>query len=112
MPAAPSSVLEVLLADDVAADLVLELRLPVEADGAGDVAGVVGLRVHVDLDEPDAGLAQVLLDPVGVDEDFGMCVVAIMNLLSAASGGGAFGQLGDVFDHVRDVLEDVVGERS
>ena len=103
------------MADDVAAELVLELGLPVEADGAGDVAGVVGLGVDVDLDEADAGVAEVLLDPVGVDENFGMCVLAaIMSVLpvviAGSSGGGAFGQLGNVLDHVRDVLEDVVGK--
>jgi hypothetical protein len=56
---AAEELLELLLADDVAAELVLGLRLPVEADGAGDMAGLIGLGVDIDLDEFDAGLAQV-----------------------------------------------------
>ena len=63
---------EFLFADDVAADLVLQLALPVETDCARDVARVVGLRVDVDLDQFDPGLAEVLLHPVGVDQNFGM----------------------------------------
>ncbi len=54
--------------------LVLELRLPVDPDGAADVPGVVGPGVDVDLQEPDLRIADVLLDPVGLHEDFGMRV--------------------------------------
>ena len=57
MPALAQQLLEVGLADDVAADLVLELAGPVEADRAGDVPFVVGVGVDVDLDELDAGVA-------------------------------------------------------
>ena len=46
---------EVLAARDVAADAVGELAGPVPADGAGDVALLVGGGVDVDLDEPDVG---------------------------------------------------------
>ena len=41
---AADELLERLLADDVAVDLVLQLGLPVEADRAADVAGVGDLR--------------------------------------------------------------------
>ena len=67
--------LERVLADNIPAHLVLELRLPVKTDRAGDVAGVVGLGVHVNLDEFDAGFAEVVLDPIGRDQHFGMRVV-------------------------------------
>jgi hypothetical protein len=61
--------LELLLADEVTADLVLELGLPVEADGTLDVAAVVGGHVLVHLDEHDLGVGEVGLGPVSVDED-------------------------------------------
>ena len=65
---------ECFAADDVAANLVLELRLPVEADRAGDMAGVVGLGIDVNLDEFDVWFAEVFFDPIGRNEDFRMCV--------------------------------------
>ena len=60
------------LADDVTAQLILELRLPVEAHRATNVAGIVGFGVHVNLGEFDAGFVEVLFDPVGFDQDFRM----------------------------------------
>jgi len=60
--------LELGLVDEVPADLVLELGLPVDAHGAGDVAAVVGGGVFVDLDEHDTGGLEVLLGPVGRDQ--------------------------------------------
>ena len=60
--------LEALLVDEVAADRVLEVRGPVELDGALDVALVVGGGVLVDLDEDDAVGVEVVLDPLGGDE--------------------------------------------
>ena len=57
--------LERFLADDVAADLILELSLPVEANSARDMARIVGLGIHVDLSQFDARFAQVLFHPVG-----------------------------------------------
>jgi len=60
--------LELLLVDEVPADLVLQLGLPVDAHGAGDVPAVVGGGVLVDLDEHDAGRLDVLLGPVGRDQ--------------------------------------------
>jgi hypothetical protein len=56
------------LAEDVATGLILQLAGPVEADGARDVAFVVGVGVDVDLDELNAGVGAVLGDPVGGDE--------------------------------------------
>ena len=41
---------EGFFSQDVATYPILELRLPVETHRAGDVAGVVGFGVHVDLD--------------------------------------------------------------
>ena len=60
--------LELLLVDEVAADLVLQVGLPVELDRALDVALVVGRGVLVDLDQDDAGGVEVVLHPLGGDE--------------------------------------------
>ena len=61
--------LELLLAHEVAADRVLQVLLPVQADRAPDVVLVVGGGVLVDLDEHHLRVVEVGLDPVGVDED-------------------------------------------
>ena len=53
------------LVDQVAADVVLELGLPVPADGAGDVSLVVGGSVHVDFDEAEIGGIEILRGPIG-----------------------------------------------
>ena len=63
------------LADDVAPDLILKLRLPVEAGRAGNVAGVVGFGINVDLDQLDAGFAEILFYPIGRDQHFGVSIV-------------------------------------
>ena len=47
--------LELFLADEVAANLVLQVGLPVELDGTGDVTTVIRGSVFVDLDEDDSG---------------------------------------------------------
>ena len=60
--------LELLLVDEVAADLVLQVGGPVELDGAPDVALVVGRGVLVDLDQDDLRVVEVVLDPLGGDE--------------------------------------------
>ena len=59
---------EVLARCDVAADPVGQLAGPVPADGARDVALLVGRGVDVDLDEADVRVVEVVLRPVGVDE--------------------------------------------
>ena len=59
---------EVLAAGDVAADPVGQLARPVPADGARQVALLVGGRVDVDLDEADVRVGQVGERPVAVDE--------------------------------------------
>ena len=65
---------ELLGVDVVADELVLEVALPVDLDGAGDVAHVVEQDVLVALDDPDLRVVAVLLDPVGRDEDLGVHV--------------------------------------
>ena len=74
---------ELLLVDEVAADLVLQVGLPVELDGAGDMAAVVGGGVLVDLDEDHARGVQVFFGPIGRDEH-----------VSAAHGGSLLGYRG------------------
>ena len=67
--AAAEQLAELLRAEEVALDLVLEVLLPVEADRAGDVRLGVERGVLVDLDDPDRVVVQVILDPLRVDQD-------------------------------------------
>jgi hypothetical protein len=60
--------LEGALVDEVAAQRVLQVLLPVQLHGALEVAAVVGTGVLVDLDEDEAGGPQVVLGPIGRDE--------------------------------------------
>ena len=69
MPRLAEELAEVLRAQEVALDLVLQVLLPVEADRAGDVRLGVEGGVLVDLDDADRVVVQVILDPLGVDED-------------------------------------------
>ena len=71
-------VLELLAAHEVAAHGVGELRLPVHAGGAGQMTGVVGVGVDVDLQEPDGRVVEMVPGPVGGDER------------SGTRGGGCF----------------------
>ena len=60
--------------DVVADDLVLQIPLPVDAHGAGDMPQVVEQQVLVALHDADLRVLQVILDPVGRDQDFGVGV--------------------------------------
>lgn len=64
---------ELLLIDEVALDRVLQVGLPVQLHGTGDVPAVVGAGVLVDLDEDDACSIEIALGPVGGDQDVGAC---------------------------------------
>ena len=64
--------LDLLLVQDVAGHRVVQLGRPVPADGAGDVPLVVGLGVHVHLDEYDVVVVPVLRHPVGIHYRFRM----------------------------------------
>src|SRR5882762_1391395 len=72
------------LIDEIASDVVLELGLPVPADGAGNVSLVVGGGVHVDFDEAEIGGIEILRGPIGGNEDFGVFVVGHCFLLLRA----------------------------
>ena len=63
MPSLGQQLLELALVDEVAAQRVLQVGLPVQLDGALEVAAVVGAGVLVDLDEDEAGLAEVAPRP-------------------------------------------------
>ena len=65
---------ELLRVDVVADDLVLQVALPVDPHGSGDMPQVVEQQVFVALDDADLGVLQVILDPVGRDQGFGMGV--------------------------------------
>jgi hypothetical protein len=66
------------------AHLRVQVGAPVPRHGAGDVPLLVGLRVLVDLDQPDAGVVQVLLEPVRLDQRVGIGVRAHRLLLPLA----------------------------
>ncbi len=70
-PAVSQEGAEVLAAGDIAADPVGELAGPVPADGARQVALLVGGRVDIDLDEANARVVEVGLRPGRIDEDVG-----------------------------------------
>ena len=65
---------ERLLVRNVAAHGIVELRLPVPADRAGDVPRVVRRGVHVDFDQANSGVRAMPHHPVGGNEHVGMCV--------------------------------------
>jgi hypothetical protein len=67
--AAAEQLAELGRAEEVALDLVLEVLLPVEPDRAGDVRLGVERGVLVDLDDADRVVAQMVLDPLGLDQD-------------------------------------------
>ena len=62
--------------DDVAGDVLLQLALPVPADGAGDVTLLVGGGVNIDLNQADIGVAAVFGYPIGSYQRFRMCVIS------------------------------------
>jgi hypothetical protein len=68
-PAAAEELAERLGPEEVALDLVLQVLLPVEADGARDVRVGVERGVLVDLDDPNRVVFQMVLDPLGLDEN-------------------------------------------
>jgi hypothetical protein len=67
-PAAPEQLTELRRAEEVALHLVLEILLPVEADGARDVSLRVERWVLVDLDDPNRVVVEVVLHPLGIHE--------------------------------------------
>ena len=67
--AAAEQLAELLRAEEVALDLVLQVPLPVEPDRARDVRLGVEGGVLVDLDDADRVVVQVVLDPLGIDQD-------------------------------------------
>src|SRR5208282_248069 len=60
---------------EIAANGVLQLRLPVPGDGAVHVALIVGGGVDVDFYDAEARVFRVSSHPFGGDEYFWMCIV-------------------------------------
>jgi len=58
---------ELLFGQDVATHGVAKLRVPGPGDGAGDVAFIVGFRVHIDFDDADVGVGGMGGCPIGAD---------------------------------------------
>ena len=67
-PARAEQLAELLGAQEVALDLVLQVALPVEPDRPGDVGVRVQRGVLVDLDDADALVVEMLLEPVALDQ--------------------------------------------
>ena len=67
--------LELLDVDILAHDLILQVQMPANLDGAWDVALEVESRVLVALDNPHLGIVQVLLNPVRGNQGFGVGVL-------------------------------------
>ena len=68
-------VFKVLLGRKVPRLGISQLCFPVPADGARDVAVVVGRRIHVDLDEAYIVVVKVIGRPVGRDQNVRIRVV-------------------------------------
>src|SRR5439155_20307775 len=60
--------LELLLVDEIADRMLLQVGLPVQTDRSGDVTLVVRGGVHVDLEHADARILRALREPVRLDE--------------------------------------------
>src|SRR5207247_9289149 len=60
------------------------LGLPRGIERSGDVASVVLFGVDVNFDEFDGGLAEVVFDPIGFAQHFGICVSCHRFLVSYA----------------------------
>src|SRR6202034_1321831 len=63
--------LEAGLVDEVTADRILQVLLPVDLDRGRDMTLVVGAGVLVYLDDDDTRITDMGLRPVGVHEDVG-----------------------------------------
>jgi hypothetical protein len=70
---------EAILADVVAANLIVEVGRPVHVRRARHVTGSIEQRVLVRLDDADLGVVEMIGDPVGRDQDVGMNVSTIGN---------------------------------
>ena len=73
--------LESFLGRDVASQLVLQVAPPVPSDGAFDVALLVDRGVDVDLDQAQARVFGMLVDPVRGDERLDLCLRAQFQIL-------------------------------
>ncbi len=59
---------ELLRAEEVALDLILEVQTPVESDRSRYVSLLVEGGILVDLDDPDRVVVQVLLQPLRLNQ--------------------------------------------
>ena len=61
--------------DVIAHGLVLQILAPVDVHRAGDVAGIVEQHVFIALDDAQAGILEVLGEPGGAHQHFGVGIV-------------------------------------
>ena len=62
--------------DQIAADVVLQLRLPVPAHCSRDVALIVGRGIDVHFHQPNLGVVQMFRHPLRGDQHFRMRVLS------------------------------------
>lgn len=91
MPREDRSFSKPYLVDEVAADRVLQVLLPVDLDGVLDVVLVVRRSVLVDLDDDDLRVVEVRLDPVGVYQD--VAAAHVFSSGAVAAGCGSAGAM-------------------
>ena len=68
--------LQRFLRQNVAPDVVAELRVPRPGDGAGDVALVIGVGIHIYFHDPHVPVFTVLRNPFRAYQQFRMSVVS------------------------------------
>jgi hypothetical protein len=66
--AAAEQLSELLRAEEIALDLILQIGAPIEPDCPRDVPLPIERRVLVHLDDADRVVFEVLLEPLGLDE--------------------------------------------
>ena len=76
IPDFPSSCSSACLRDQIAANIVLQLRLPVPSHRSRDVALVVARGVHIHFHQPYLRIVQVFRHPLGGDQHFRMRVLS------------------------------------
>ena len=74
MPLLAQRAAKCVFVDVVAVQLILQVGVPVDPHGAGDVSLLIEQNVFVRFDDADVRIVFVLVDPSGADQDFGMGV--------------------------------------
>ncbi len=76
---APHEGLELLLADVVPDDGIVQILLPVDLQRAGNVACVVEQHILVGFEDAHVGIVQMFGHPIGADQNLGMGISCIVH---------------------------------